>query len=374
MSRRSKALKQELHKKTVEISVAEKLLLDSVDEIHGENLLCTTTGQAEFAKAFSAANPKSKVNCFFLDVAKKKEATLKYPSVPDNCLLTAGTDFPDQEFDAVVIPVQSGSDTELAREQLQDGFQKLSVGGKLFVAAKKRSDIWIHTEMQRMFPKVTRIHKEQGIVYYAVKKDSLKKVKDYSCELAFSFADRKAPIFTRPGVYNHRRVSSAAKSILEIMEVAGQDNVLILGAGSGAIAVTAALRAAEGHVHAIDSNCRAVECLQRSIEINELSNLTVELNSVNQLEAIGPYDWVISNPPLSTDNLVGNMFLETAARVLKPGGLVQIVTKHHRVYGQKMVELFADVCLDEIRNYFILTASKPGGDNDAEQAGLIREV
>ena len=335
---------------------AERLLIGQIPRIEADRILCTSLGRAQFAAEYARASPQAAVACHFLDLYLAQEAESVHAGAAENLSILCASDFPDEEFDAAVLPLTRGGDAELARDQMQAAHQALRIGGRLFAAVDNPRDKWLHEELQKLFPKVTREPAGQGVVYSAAKIQPLKKVKSFEAEFAFRDQGRLIKAFSRPGVFSHRHLDTGARAMLEAMEVHEGNRVLDLGCGSGVLSLAAALRAPGVQVHAVDSNARAIQCTLRGAELNGLSNITVQLDADARVEPLGSYDLVVANPPYYSHYRISEIFAQCAAEALKAGGVALFVTKKVDWYMKMLPNWFEDIAVREVRSFQIVSA------------------
>jgi 16S rRNA (guanine1207-N2)-methyltransferase len=275
-----------------------------------------------------------------------------------NLHITCQADFPDEEFDLVALPISMSGNAELTRELLQQAHQRLAIGGRLLAATDNPRDTWLHEELQSNFAKVTRTPPDDGVVYSAIKTAPLKKVRDFSCELAFRDRGRLLKAFTRPGVFSHRRVDAGARALMEAMEIRPGQRVLDIGCGWGALSLAAAACADSVVVSAVDSNPRAVQCTQRSAKLNGLTNITAALDCDAQCDAPATYDVALANPPYYSHFKIAEIFQQGAVRALKQGGMLYVVTRQPAWHLDTMPAAFEKVRLVERRGYAIISGVK----------------
>ena len=219
---------------------------------------------------------------------------------------------------------------------------------------------WLHEQMQGMFNKVTRISSKQGTVYIARKTSPLKKIKDFTCEFAFRDQGNLIKAVSRPGVFSHRRLDAGARALLNVIEVRDGDRVLDMGCGSGAVGLAAAARNSSVSVTAIDSNARAVSCTEQGAKLNELSNITTVHTAVGECAGQGTFDLFLGNPPYFSNYRIAELFLKTAAKMLKPGGEVLIVCKKMEWYQERMAKFFDGVGFAKSGAYNIIGGVQRG--------------
>jgi 16S rRNA (guanine1207-N2)-methyltransferase len=332
------------------------LLIEQIPRLAAHHVLCTSLGRAQFAAEYARANPQAAVACHFLDLYLAQEAESVHADGPENLSILCASDFPDEEFDAVVLPLTRGGDAELARDQMQAAHEALRTGGRMFAAVDNPRDKWLHEELQKLFPKVTRQPAAHGVVYSAMKAQPLKKVKAFDAEFAFRDQGRLIKAFSRPGVFSHRHLDTGARAMLEAMEVREANRVLDLGCGSGVLSLAAALRAPGVRVHAVDSNARAIQCTLRGAELSGLSNITVQLDADARVEPVGSYDLVVANPPYYSHYRISEIFAQCAAETLRRGGVALFVTKNVDWYVKMLPNWFDEIAVREVRRFQIVSA------------------
>lgn len=361
MSRRNKSVEETIPH-SFYIRPQEKLLIDALPELTGARVICNSAGRAQFAAAYALERPEAAVECWFLDIFHKTQSEFRIGedgAPPPNLNLVCQPDLPEHEADLVAFAFKKGGEAELTRELMQQGHLRLVEGGRMIVSTDNDEDQWIHHEMRERFSKVTRrpIHK-QGTLYLATKTEPLKKVRKFDCEFAFRDKGRLIYAYSRPGVFSHRHIDPGARSLINSMPVESGMRVLDLGCGAGTVSLAAAFRAENVLVHAVDSNARAIQSLNRGIEKNDAPGVTVMLDAEGQSPASDEFDLALANPPYFSNYAIADLFLDTAHRALKPKAKVQIVTKTPNWFVERMPLWYADVEVTQVHDYWIVTGRK----------------
>ncbi|QDV31016.1 Ribosomal RNA small subunit methyltransferase C [Planctopirus ephydatiae] len=337
---------------------AEQLMVDALADVQGERILCNSSGRAQFAFALAIARPQSQVTCWFLDVHLRDQAALAPAGVPANLQLVCEPDFPGVEYQTICLVLPKTGEAELTRDLLQQACVRLVDGGTLIATTDMRDDQWLHTEIQRFFPKVTRRPTRKGVTYLAIKTESPKKLKNHDCEFMFRDGERLIRMKSRPGVFAHRKLDVGARTLISVIEPMEKGQIVDLGCGSGGVAVAAALRHPELDVLAVDSNPRAIECTQWAAQENGTSRVQTRLDATGKSLESNSVDVVYANPPYFSNYKIAGIFVETAFRILIPGGRIYIVTKAPAWYVESLPLLFENVTSDLIRGYSIVKATK----------------
>ena len=361
MSRRNKKIEEEIPHSFF-IRPQEKLLIDALPELTGNRVICTSAGRAQFAVAYATDHPEAVVDCWFLDVFHKTQSEFRISEdgpPPTNLNLFCQPDLPDHEADLVAFAFKKGGEAELTRELMQQGHQRLVEGGRMIVSTDNDEDQWIHSELRELFPKVTRRPiRKQGTVYFATKVNPLRKIRDFDCEFAFRDRGKLIYAYSRPGVFSHRHIDPGARALMNIMEVKSGMKILDLGCGAGTVSLAAAFAAENVALHAVDSNARAIQSLERGIAKNEAPGVTYALDADGASPASDEFDLALANPPYFSNYAIADLFLDTAHRALKPKCKVLIVTKTPNWFVERMPLWYADVEVGEVNGYWIVTGRK----------------
>jgi 16S rRNA G1207 methylase RsmC len=336
--------------------IQEQMLTSVLKEISPKRLLCTSVGRGQTAIAASEAFPECEVTCHFMDIfyATATQNLITMTNLKAVCT----PDFPSETFDHVMIPIRSSGDAELARDRLQSGHIALDIGGRLITATDNEDDIWLHDEMRKLFPKVTRRPTKDGVIYLATKTENLKKIKNYECLFAFRDQERLVQLISRPGVFSHRKLDGGARALIKAMTIKEGDRVLDIGCGCGAVAIAAAGRAPGVQALAVDSDCRAVHCTERGAALNHLTNVSTALNCTGDAGGFEEFDLVVGNPPYFSQYQIAFLFLRAAARGLKAGGRVMMVTKTPNWFDEHMPQWFNQIEIQPVSNYYIASGRK----------------
>ena len=189
-------------------------------------------------------------------------------------------------------------------------------------------------------------------------------------------AFRKLELAVGPGVLVPRpETEGLVEEVLKhIANLAGPVSVIDLGAGSGAMAISIATEAPNTHVIAVEKSLDAIEWLKQNVAFYDESIRIVEGDVTEVLEGV-KCDVIVANPPYVPDDQplpkdvanfepaialfggnegleVPKRFIEAAARLLKPGGLLAI--EHTETQGDAIAQLLA-TDFDQIALHLDLT-------------------
>lgn len=342
----------------MEVRSQEQRLIEIAGELPAGRVLCNSAGRGQLAVAL-AGKANRDVTCWLLDLYQLREAQRAIGRLPANLRFVCEADPPAAEFAAAALALSRKGDAEFSRELLQTAHERLAIGGRLAVAIDHPSDQWLHEQLRNLFGKVTRRPLSDAVVYLATKAAPLKKLKDYSCELAFRDGERLIHLRTRPGVFSHREVDGGARALIKAMPVPPSAVVLELGCGSGAAGIAAALRDDDVRVHATDSNPRAIEAVRWAAKRNGLGNrVTALLDCDGQNIMPGVHDLVLANPPYYSSFRIAALFVAIAHRALIPGGRLLVVTKTPNWYEAELPKQFKAIDSRTVGQYQVVAAVK----------------
>ena len=326
-------------------------------------------GRAQAAEWFARSTPESHVTCWFLDQfhAFRASEHMRLPDetsgpakeMPTNVEIACTADLPTQEYHLAMIPMVSSGEAELSRDFLQQMFNQLAIGGRLIVSVDNPDDRWLHDQMKG-FEKSVKVRKFSDAVVYMIDKTTpLKKLKDFSCELAFRDCEELIQLITRPGVFSHRQLDNGARQLLDAVDVYPGARLLDIGCGSGSVTLGIAKRDPSAIVHAVDSNSRSLSCLTRALKLNGINNVTVELNHTGVYGDANQFDMALANPPYFGDFRIAEKFIAAAHRSLRPGGRLVLVTKQPNWYRENLERWLIECDVFESRRYHIVSGVKP---------------
>lgn len=347
---------------------AERLLIDALSraEFAPQRVLTTSLGRGQLAAAAAGQFPRAAVSCWFLDLHPALETRALLAEEGRGVEVVCAADLPAGECDCALLPTTRGGEAELARDLLQQAFDRLRIGGVLMTAVDNPRDVWLQHELEKLQKGVSRMPTRWGVVYRLVKRQPLKRLRDFTARFAFRDQGRLVQVVSRPGVFSHRQLDLGARALLEAMTIepasgggrpSGGEGIRIvdMGCGCGAVGLAAALRGEGVQVLAIDSNARAVACTAAGAELNAAAaRVAVCHDAAGRIDEPGTFDLVVGNPPYYSHYAIAELFLQAARRALRPGGTVLMVTKQAEWHQARMRQLFAAVEGRSVRGYVVV--------------------
>lgn len=348
--------------------------MELLPEVRGARLLCASAGRGQLALAAARADPARQVSCPFLDLHLAGSARAAAGAIPPNLAIECVADWPAGPFDAALIPLRAGGDSEVAWELLQAAHCALPIGGRLLASVDEPRDHWVAGRMEALFGKrFVRHPGNDAVAYSGVKRDELAKRKGFECEFAFRDRGRLIRAVSRPGVFSHRKLDLGARALIESLAeptegegggggardlVAAGARILDLGCGSGAVGFAAALRAGDASVHAVDSMPRALDCALRGAALNGLARYAVQLEAEGAIDAIGAFDLVLANPPYYSRHRIAEVFVRATLRALAPGGRVHLVTRQPEWFVERLRGELEGVRVRMLRGYAVVDGAR----------------
>ncbi len=147
-------------------------------------------------------------------------------------------------------------------------------------------------------------------------------------DVLLSLPDMQLTLTTDRGVFGYDRVDSGTKLLLLHAPAPNSaGNLLDIGCGTGAIALTMARRAPAATVWAIDVNERARALCRNNAERNGITNITV--SAPDELPGDIRFDTIWSNPAIRIGkSALHDMLLRWFGRLCPDGTAVLVVHKH----------------------------------------------
>ncbi len=235
---------------------------------------------------------------------------------------------------------------ELVLDQLQDIHLNLAEGGALYAAFEGDPDEALKT-MRLVWKNVNVLKRaKHAVLFRAVKRGAPVKTRDFAATWEASVPGGEPLTFTTyPGCFCHRRPDAGG---LALAEVAAREvecrtsnvptlNLLDMGCGCGLVGLLVAdtIRRhnpsiPQSHNHTItliDSHARAIAAAKANAARARIEAEFILSDDGLPRGRVGEYDLFVGNPPYYSDYRIAEVFLETAYRALKPGGVCLTVVK-----------------------------------------------
>ena len=167
-----------------------------------------------------------------------------------------------------------------------------------------------------------------------------------------------------PGCFCHRRRDEGGLALAEVVarDLVGVGAARLLDMGCGCGLVGFLVKSAHPGVELVmvDSHARAVEAANENSERLGMPAEVILADCGTPARMDGTFDVFVGNPPYYSDYRIADVFLETAKRALKPGGLCYTVCKNAAGLEPVQRRYFPDVEVTRRRGYAVLKSKKEG--------------
>lgn len=200
--------------------------------------------------------------------------------------------------------------------------------------------------------------------------DDPSRVRDFSAKWKASVPGGKPMEFTSfPGCFCHRRLDEGGLALAEVAsrEIAekraegtiGAIKMLDMGCGCGLVGFLVAGAVGEVELVMVDSSSRATQAAELNSKNLGIPAEVVLADNGMPARMDGTFDVFVGNPPYYSDYRIAEVFLETAARALKPGGVCYSVCKNAAGLEPVQARFFPSVEIIKRRGYAVLKSVKP---------------
>ena len=188
------------------------------------------------------------------------------------------------------------------------------------------------------------------------------RVRDFSARWKASVPGGPEVEFTSfPGCFCHRRRDEGGLALAEVVardlqarEKAGGLRLLDMGCGCGLVGLLVASQVKGISLVMADSHSRAVEAATLNAKAQGVDAEIVLSDNGTPARMDGTFDVFAGNPPYYSDYRIADVFLETAKRALKPGGVCYTVCKNAAGLEPVQRRYFPDVEVVKRRGYAVL--------------------
>ena len=200
-------------------------------------------------------------------------------------------------------------------------------------------------------------------------KDDPARVRSFKAEWPASVPGGEKLMFTSyPGCFCHRRLDEGGLALAEVVsrdllsteaQRDGALRVLDMGCGCGLVGFLIANRLNQTiSLVLVDSHARAVEAAEENAKKFEIPAEVILSDGGTPARLDGTFDVFVGNPPYYSDYRIADVFLETAKRALKPGGVCYTVCKNAAGLQPVQERYFPSVNVIRRRNYSVLKSIK----------------
>lgn len=194
-------------------------------------------------------------------------------------------------------------------------------------------------------------------------RDDPQRVRSFRAEWPASVPNGpKLTFVSYPGCFCHRRLDEGGLALAEVVcrELSARApaetvRLLDMGCGCGLVSLLIAKSVACAVAPVlVDSHARAVEAAtENAARFNTAAEVILADNGTPE-RMDGTFDVFVGNPPYYSDYRIAEVFLETAKRALKPGGVCYTVVKNAAGLRPVQERFFKDVEIINRRCYSVL--------------------
>ena len=199
-------------------------------------------------------------------------------------------------------------------------------------------------------------------------KDDPGRIRSFKCEWPASVPGGERLMFTSfPGCFCHRRLDEGGLALAEVVtkemsrDMSAAVNLLDMGCGCGLVGLLVAKSCPavrDGALVMVDSHARAVEAATENAAKFGVKAEVILADNGTPGRMDGTFDVFVGNPPYYSDYRIADVFLETAKRALKPGGVCYTVCKNAAGLEPVQKRYFPEVDVIKRRGYAVLKSTK----------------
>ena len=207
---------------------------------------------------------------------------------------------------------------------------------------------------------------------------NIRRVRDFSATWTASVpGGPKLPFVSTPGCFCHRRLDEGGLALAEVVArdlaspglalptPAGQTPTLLdMGCGCGLVGLLVADAYRRLHpsenlgLVLVDSHSRAVEAATLNAKAQGAPAEIILADGGTPARMDGTFDIFVGNPPYYSDYRIADVFLETAKRALRSGGVCYSVCKNAAGLKPVQERYFSSVRVIPRRGYAVLVSVK----------------
>jgi 16S rRNA (guanine1207-N2)-methyltransferase len=263
-------------------------------------------------------------------------------------------------FQMLLYPVPHGGERSLKLDMIEQAFHVLKPHGTFVVLSPYDRDDFFGPALKKVFGKVHTPMEGDNKVFWC-QRDGERPRRRHEITFHVRVDEETSYCFlSRPGVFGYGFFDEGGRALTEVMELTPGQRVLDLGCGVGANGILAARQVGPaGFVAFADSNVRAVALAELNAKSVGLTNYqTLATHSLTEWPDAS-FDAVLANPPYYAQGSIIRLFVERSKALLKPGGVLYLVTKQVDATWAIVQENFPEPELYENRGYVIFRALKP---------------
>ncbi len=305
--------------------------------------------------------PEGDITCFQIDLFQADRLTeaLRLRSRPAKVETRADLwDLP-AKFHTLIYPVPHGGERALKLDMIEQAYHILEPHGTLIVLSPYDKDDFFPPALKKIFGRVhAPMDGDNHVLWCQRTEERPRRRHEMNYHVRID-AETSYAFMSRPGVFGYGFYDEGARAMMEVAELTPGQRVLDLGCGVGTNGILAARRISpDGFVAFADSNVRAVALAELNAQTIGVTNYqTFPSHTLAEL-ADASFDVVLANPPYYAQGTIIHHFIERSKAILKPGGILYLVTKQVDMAWPMVQEYFSEPELFENRGYVIFRIQK----------------
>lgn len=187
-------------------------------------------------------------------------------------------------------------------------------------------------------------------------KDDPDRVRNFAAKWSASVPGGEALTFTSlPGCFCHRRLDEGGLALAEVVsrEIKG-GKLLDMGCGCGLVGLLIATKVRTLELTMVDSHTRAIEAANINADNFGIKAEVILSDNGTPSSMDNTFDVFVGNPPYYSDYRIADVFLSTARRALKKGGVCYTVVKNDVGLRPVQERYFPSVEVIKRRGYCVL--------------------
>ena len=338
-------MREERNRRKESVTYAEAALLDYINALPAApsgDVLVAGNRSGRIAIRLAEKFPSIRVTAHVFDAHHAGAIARRIGECPENIRSAVTTavepHIPAKNYSAAFfMDVPRSTSAELALDQLEDVYCSLAPQAKAVLAFEGDHDAALKL-LKKAAPSVHVLERQKHCSVFSFTKTAEIKRRDFSSYWEASVpGGPKMRFVSYPGCFCHRRADQGGLALAETASriVPPDAGILDMGCGSGmvGILVADAQRRANPEtcrkVLFADSHARAIEAARENAKAAELEDCSEFLLSSNGLppEKCGRFGAFLGNPPYFSDWRIAELFIETAYKALRAGGVCLTVAK-----------------------------------------------
>jgi len=268
-------------------------------------------------------------------------------------------------FQTLIYPVPYGGERALKLDMIEQAYHVLKPHGTFILLSPYDRDDFFAPALKKVFGKIHVPMDGDNKVFWC-QHDGERPRRRHEMTYHVRVDEQTSYSFvSRPGVFGYGFFDQGGRALTEVMELSPGQRVLDLGCGVGTNGILAARQIGEaGFVAFADSNMRAVALAELNAKALGVANLHAIATHTLTDWPDASFDVILANPPYYAQGAIVHYFVERAKALLRPKGVLYLVTKQVDAVYPVITEHFAEPEMFENRGYVIFRA----GNDSASSA------